>query len=518
MLKSSPSEDFHHIPEKINGEPPHSGGRISPLSGKGGSSRVKRTERAASFEEKARPFRLVKYFAFTSLIAIFIGTLALSFFNIHWAKRLQFKKSEDYARVLIENLNHQIYTQFQIPVYYIFGKIQLRDPKQFELMDRIVRNTLHSFNVEMVTLYDVKDNVISYSFDPNMVGKEDVGGKEYHLAISGKTTSKLVQTGAIWQKLLGLPEEVKVITFAPLREARPLSRISGQILGVVEVVQDLSDEYEAIFRYQIRVIITSAGIMLILLMTMIFVVKRGENIIDRRNLEQMRLRQELERAKHLSSLGEMVAGISHEIRNPLGIIRSSAELLKKKMRAFDPDNTIPDVIVEESGRLNTIITDFLNYARPRTPNLRSCRVESVLEKNISFLAPQIDERNITVRRDYAEQIPTVEADEEMLYQVFLNLIINAMEAMPAGGEISISIQNGGDHLEVVVRDKGEGIPDEILEKIWNPFFTTKESGTGLGLGIVKNIVEAHGGAIRIANRPIYGAEAIVRLPAPPEVG
>lgn len=464
------------------------------------------------FEEKTKPFRLVKYFTFASLIAIFLGTVILCFLNIHWLRALQFKKSQDYSRLLIENLNHQIYTQFQVPVYYLFGKIQLSNKKQFDLMDKIVRNTFHSFKVDLVNLYDADTNIISYSFDPNLVGKENLGGKGYLKAIKGESTFTLVQKGNAWQKLLGIPEEIKVITFAPLREARPLTPISGAILGVVEIVQDLSEDYANIFQFQIRVTITCALVMIILLVILIFIVKRGEEIIQQRTLERIRLKEQLGRAERLSSLGEMVAGISHEIRNPLGIIRSSAELLKKKMGKTAPMNAIPDVIMEEANRLNSIITDFLNYAKPHPPNFGPCRIGEILEKNITFLTPQLEAQGYTINKRYNGNLPPINADPDMMYQVFLNILINAMQAMPGGGEIQVDMDSDGETVSIVFKDKGKGIPQEILEKIWDPFFTTKETGTGLGLGIVKNIIEAHHGSITIENRPIYGAQVTIKLP------
>jgi two-component system, NtrC family, sensor histidine kinase HydH len=467
----------------------------------------------AAPDEKAKPFKLVKYFTFASLVVLFAGTLVLCVFNIHWARRLEFRKSQDFAHLLIENLNHQIYTQFQIPVYYLFGKIQLRNPRQFELLDRIVRNTLHSFRVETVNIYDVQDNIVSYSFDPELVGDRDLGGKSYEEAVAGKYSSRLVHEGSFWEMALGFPKAVRVITFAPLREARPLTPISGEVLGVIEVVQDLSDDYEAIFRFQIHVILTSAAVMATLLGILIIVVKRGEGIIHQRTLERMRLREQLARAERLSALGEMVAGISHEIRNPLGIIRSSAELLKKRAEKTDPGNAIPDVIVEEANRLNNIITDFLDYARPRPPHPTPCRIDGILDKNIAYLGPQLESGGYVLRKQSNGSVPLVPADADMMYQVFLNLLINAMQAMPEGGEIVVAVEPSPDGVSVIVKDKGKGVPADILEKIWDPFFTTKETGTGLGLGIVKNIVEAHNGRVRIENRPIYGAQVVIDLPS-----
>ena len=462
-------------------------------------------------EEKVKPFRLVKYFTFTSLIVIFIGTLVFSLLNIHWAKAMQQKKSEDYASLLIENLNHQVFLQFIIPVALKFGKIRLSDKNQFERMDKVVRSTLHSFKVDMVNIYDM-ENTISYSFDTSLIGKEDSGGKGYEDAILGKSTSKLIQSGDWFRILLGYPQNSRLITIAPLRAEQPLSRISGPVLGVVEIVQDLTDDYKAIFDFQIRVITTSSVVMGALFLALLFVVKRGESIIEKRAQERLKLKEQLSRAEHLSTLGEMVAGISHEIRNPLGIIKSSSELLKKKMAGYDPSSSIPDIIIEESIRLNNIITDFLNFAKPKIPNLMACNVEAVLEKNINFLASHTEKEGYSVEKHYDNNIPEITADSDMLYQAFLNILINAMQAMPEGGKIHVAVQSTDNIVKIFFEDEGEGISQDIMEKIWDPFFTTKAKGTGLGLGIVKNIIESHNGGIQISARPGAGARVKVELP------
>jgi two-component system sensor histidine kinase HydH len=462
-------------------------------------------------EEKVKPFRLVKYFTFTSLILIFIGTLVFSLLNTHWAKTMQEKKSEEYARVLIENLNHQVFLQFIIPVALKFGKIQLSDEKQFERMDKVVRSTLHSFKIDMVNIFDM-DNTISYSFDHSVIGKENAGGKGYQDALKGKFTSNLIQNGNWFEILLGFPQDSRLITFAPLRAEQPLSRISGPVLGVVEIVQDLTQDYKEIFDFQIRVVITASVVMGVLFLVLLFVVKRGEGIIEKRAQERLRLIERLNRAEHLSTLGEMVAGISHEIRNPLGIIKSSSELLKKKMAKFDPSNTIPNIIIEESIRLNNIITDFLNFAKPKSPNLTACSIEDILEKNITFLASQIKQEGYTIEKHYDENLPEIAADADMLYQAFLNILINAMQAMPGGGIIHVNIHSADHSVTIVIEDEGEGVPEDLLEKIWDPFFTTKAKGTGLGLGIVKNIIESHEGSVSITNQPDAGSRVAIVLP------
>ena len=464
-----------------------------------------------SSEEKVKPFRLVKYFTFTSLTVIFIGTLLLSLLNTHLARTMQQKKSEDYAKLLIENLNHQVFLQFIIPVALKFGKIQLSDKKQFEHMDKVVRSTLHSFKIDMVNIYDI-NNTISYSFDTSVIGKKDAGGKGYQDALSGKSTSKLFQRGNWLEIFLGFSPHSKLITFAPLRAERPLSRISGPVLGVVEIVQDLTEDYKAIFSIQIRIINTCTVVMGALFLVLLYVVKRGEAIIEKRALERIRLKEQLSRSEHLSSLGEMVAGISHEIRNPLGIIMSSSELLKKKIADYDPSNPIPNIIIEESSRLNNIITDFLDFAKPKTPNLTLCKIEDIIEKNITFLESQIKEKGYIIDKHYDNNLPEIMADSDMIYQAFLNILINAMQAMPQRGKINVQICSSDNAVEIFFEDQGEGIAEDIMEKIWDPFFTTKAKGTGLGLGIVKNIIESHGGNVQISNRSVSGARVTVRIP------
>ncbi len=459
--------------------------------------------------EKVKPFRLVKYFTFTSLVVIFVGTVVLAVSNTRWARSLQLTKSEDYALVLVENLNHQVFLQFIIPTALKYGKIQLRDQEQSEHLDRVVRSTLHSFQVELVNIYDMS-NTIAYSYDEALIGKQNAGGTGYQNAVAGRTTSRLIQRGNFLQLALGFPEASRLVTIAPLRAEKPLSRMSGPVIGVVEIVQDLSGDDRTVFHFQVLVILTCSVIMGALFLALLLVVKRGERIIEQRARERLRLKEELSRSRHLSALGEMVATISHEIRNPLGIIRSSAELLKKRMAAGG--NGIPDIIVEESSRLNHIITDFLNFARPRQAQFKPCRIAEVIEKNVAFLDSQLKENGYTIHMEVDSALPSIMGDADMLYQAFLNLLMNAMQAMPSGGLITVGFEASDGGLRLRITDQGTGIPEEIRDKIWDPFFTTKEKGTGLGLGVVQKIVEAHRGRIRIANREGGGAEITVDLP------
>ena len=462
-------------------------------------------------KEKSRPFKLYKYFTFTSFVFIFIGTIVLSYLNTHWAKEMQFKKNEEYAQLLVSNLNHQIFRQFVIPMSLRYGKIQLRDKKQFERMDAIVRGTLHGFKIEMMNIYDL-NNIIAYSFDEELMGIKDIGGRGFQNAVLGKSSSEIEQIGDFLEILLGFPKEIKVTTFAPLHAEKSLASTTGPVIGVIEIVQNISEDYKTIFNFQVLVVLTIMLVMAILFLTLTFIVKKGEVIIEQRAREQIRLKEQLSQTQHLSSIGEMVAGVSHEIRNPLGIISSSAALLKKKVSLTDPANTIPDIINEEAARLNSIITDFLNFAKPRKPNLTECVIQEVLEKNITFLSSEATDKGYHIDIECASEIPAMVADKDMLYQAFLNILINAMQSMPEGGEIKITMTTEEHTVKIQFQDEGNGIPKDIQRKIWDPFFTTKEKGTGLGLGIVKKIVELHRGNIQIRNRKTNGVIVTVELP------
>jgi signal transduction histidine kinase len=363
----------------------------------------------------------------------------------------------------------------------------------------------------MVNIYDMQ-STIAYSFDKDIVGRKDIRSSGYKEAIEGKSSSRLVQRGNFFEIMLGFPKDSHLITISPLRAEKQVSRLSGPVLGAIEIKLDLTKEYKTIFNFQIRVIITSAIVMIALFLVLLLIVKNGEAIIEKRARERLRLKEQLNRAEHLSSLGEMVAAVSHEIRNPLGIILSSTELMQKKLAADDPANTLTGIIREEAGRLNTIITDFLNFARPRTPNLSLCRVDQILDKNITLLAPQIQSRGYTIERRLAETLPEIHADADMLYQAFLNILINAMQAMSDGGRINVMVDSQDNMVKVSITDSGPGIAEDIKEKIWDPFFTTKDKGTGLGLGIVKNIVKTHNGNIAIENLPEGGTIVAIDLP------
>jgi two-component system, NtrC family, sensor histidine kinase HydH len=196
-------------------------------------------------------------------------------------------------------------------------------------------------------------------------------------------------------------------------------------------------------------------------------------------------------------LGRMMASVSHEIKTPLGIIRSTGELLGSQMEEDDPSQRLTQVIVEECTRLNRIVTEFLDFARPQQPNLRPCRADEIIQRNLDAIAPELDKQGITLKSDLTEGKETL-LDPDLLYRAFLNILVNAIQAMPEGGSLGVTAgptKNGGWRIQV--SDTGQGISEEHRERVFEPFYTQKEKGSGLGLSIVKSIIEAHDGRIEI---------------------
>lgn len=236
----------------------------------------------------------------------------------------------------------------------------------------------------------------------------------------------------------------------------------------------------------------------------------AENLA-RINEDLKKAQAEARRAERLAALGQLSAGLAHEIRNPLGVIKGSAEILNQKLEKSDPlAQELAGYIYTEVNRLSALVTRFLNFARPSQLELHPIDLPVLLDRALKGLAEQLSANHLKVTRDYAPGLPQVMVDEQLCDQVFTNLMSNACEAMgDQGGELKVRVfpQNSGFRAEVMVEieDSGPGIPADLREQIFNPFFTTKKTGVGLGLAIVTKIVDAHGGAVRVRSEPGQGA-------------
>ena len=459
-----------------------------------------------------RQFRLAKFFAYASFVVLVLASFPFSVVISQQAKDILLRSYENYALLLGENLNHQVFRNFVIPVSARYGQVRLRDPDQYELMDKIVKTTIHSFKIDLVNIYDIGKGVIAYSTDASLVGNAAEVTEGYKRASGGRDFSRLVSTGdSLWGLGIDLMGgERKLRTYIPFRREGPFGE-DIYVLGVFELIQDLSSEYKSIIKLQYVIFGLSISIMGLIFLALMLIVHKAEKIIDERAREQRELQAQLDQAERLAALGEMLAGVSHEIRNPLGIIRSTAELLGS-MPDAEGRRSLSRIIVEESSRLNNIVTEFLDFARPTEPNLQDCMLDEIVSRNLVFLNPQFEKIGIDVQHDLDGRVLPLRADPHLLYRCFLNLFVNAVQAMKDGGLLRVSVEEMDRDYRVVIEDTGEGIGEENLGKIFNPFFSTKDEGSGLGLAIVRSIIESHGGSILIRSTVGKGATVDVRLP------
>ncbi len=229
---------------------------------------------------------------------------------------------------------------------------------------------------------------------------------------------------------------------------------------------------------------------------------RGRVVLikDITRLRELEVQQE--RNQRLISMGEMAVKIVHEIRNPLCSIELFASMLEKEL-VDTQHRDLAQGISTGIGNLNAILTNMLLFARPRRPSFRSVELESVILESQNMLAPLLNSRRVTIERATAPC--SIMGDAELLKQVFMNIIMNAVQAMPDGGVIQITTASSNNQVAVNITDNGGGIAPENVEKIFDPFFTTKDSGTGLGLAITSKIMQAHKGAITVRSESGKGS-------------
>ena len=262
-----------------------------------------------------------------------------------------------------------------------------------------------------------------------------------------------------------------------------------------------------------------------------------------RDLTQtQRMQQELRRHERLATLGQLSAGVAHEIRNPLAGIGTSAQVLLRRFEPRDERARFVTVILDEVGRLDRIVNSLLQYARPRTPELRAGSIATCIEKVLQLSAEALEKARVDVEIDVASRLPPVYIDADLVAQVLLNVTLNAVQAMPRGGRLRYEVRRVRrrsaprgpgrratdsrrstsarlavrppwiEYLQVRVIDTGTGIPRGILAKMFDPFFSTKAGGTGLGLSISQSIMQEHGGSIEVASREKRGTTVLLNFP------
>ncbi len=223
------------------------------------------------------------------------------------------------------------------------------------------------------------------------------------------------------------------------------------------------------------------------------------------------MKERVRKTEGFVAVGRIAASIAHEIRNPLSSIKGFAQYFKLRFKA-KKDAAYADIMIKEIDRLNRVITELLDYAKPTELNLKKQRLEEIVSYSLRLLESDIKGKGINIKEEHEDSLPSVSIDKDQMTQAVLNILLNSIEAVDKNGEIKIDIRQIKGGLQLSIADNGKGIAKENIDKIFEPFFTTKKSGTGIGLALVKKIIDMHNGKIAIESKEGEGTKFIIGLP------
>ena len=400
-----------------------------------------------------------------------------------------------------------------------------------EGLDSSYQMLLEGLSIVKLNLFDLNGTTV-WSTDPSTIGVTNRESPLFGKAATGEASSKLAKDHEVVH-LDGVVRSIDVVeTYVPLRATR-----GGKIIGVMELYRDIANDVAVqVDDTKSMVLWTTVATMGTLFLVLVgFVVVADVSILKSRRRElavveeanstlEARVQertQELEeaqdqlvRSEKLAAIGQLAGGVAHDLRNPLGAINNAIYYLKRRLGGSDIAQSNPrisqflQIAEEEVEHSNQIISDLMSFARVGVSSLSPTNLAEAVASALSTMEIR---DNIILVKQLDTQLPEVMADGEQLYRVFLNLANNAQDAMPDGGELTISTRQVHGYAEVEFLDTGTGISDEDIKKIFEPLFTTKTKGTGLGLAVCQQIIANHGGSIQASSTPGEGSTFIVKL-------
>jgi two-component system sensor histidine kinase HydH len=241
-------------------------------------------------------------------------------------------------------------------------------------------------------------------------------------------------------------------------------------------------------------------------------VSEGRILLARNVTALRQMEREVARSRHLHAIGSLAAGVAHEIRNPLSSIKGFAVYFKQRLAGNREDEETADIMIAETERLNRVISQLIEFARPMTLAKEPSDLADLVTQTLRLTQAEAKAKDIEVSLNAQEHLPKAMIDPDKVKQVLINIFLNAFSSMGAGGKLAVSLSRQNDFLEIVVTDTGSGISDEDLPRIYDPYFTSKPAGTGLGLAVAQKIMEAHGGSIKIESRAGEGTSVTLGFP------
>ena len=460
------------------------------------------------------PIGVARFLSWISLFLILACNILLSVLITNQARDTMLQKQKNFALLTAESVNYQIYRRYSIPLS-LGGRalVYLDRPTQFEPLDQVVNSVMQGANVVSVRIYS-HNSAVTFSTFPSELGKRDIAPPQVaKVRNTDQPEFEIISKIPAWRSMFSLspkPESYVLRVTFPLNTQNRLLSFEGDgpKLDILEFSQDITSDYESIIRFQWSILGMAVVSSLILFALLQVFIKRAEKVLQERMHEKELLEKELHQNEKLASMGRVVSSIAHEIRNPLGIIRSSAELVLRRQKKDDECNPNPssnnstaliEAIHDEACRLSTTITDFLDYARPKVLTSQAVNLNTIVDQALIFLGNSLAENNIRTNKQMPEEV-IVSGDKDLLYRAIYNILANSAQALNQNGEILVSAQVSENHVLLDITDNGPGFSEEALQKGLDPFFTTKDGGTGLGLAIVQSIIISHEGTITLSNQ------------------
>lgn len=503
-------------------------------------------------------FRLMLFYPITSFMVIAIVSFSVGKILSINEKQELIERSETYAGFIISNLNKVMYDEFFFPLIEKDKGIDLENNQEhFLKLDKVIKKSIYGYNIKKVYLYD-KNRHIIYSTIPKHMGFALQEGENPQLdsALNGVAASILRPPGQTdyRSEVVG---ETLLESYYPIFEFANDTRQKGRQVGAMEIYQDMVGLNQQISTAQHKTTLITAASMGILFISLILIVNKGALIIRLRTKQLGEAKEHLEervsertkeieaaydklkftqnkliQSEKMAGIGKFAAGIAHEINNPLASIVSCAEGLlgrvgsdvgskdgisKIKISADDLD-IFPEylqIICSESFRCKATISKLLNFARQTEPKMAEMNINSVIQESVTIIKHQINLHKKRITINLTADPVIVIGDEHQLKQVFLNVLINASDAVGDEGEIIITTELQDDNILFKCKDNGNGINSDDLKKIFDPFFSTKRvgKGTGLGLSICYGLIKAHNGNID-ASSAGEGKGAIIEITLP----
>ncbi|MFV1974995.1 MAG: sensor histidine kinase [Candidatus Scalindua sp.] len=494
-------------------------------------------------------FHLMLYYSITSFIVIgFVSFLVGEIFSRIEKKDL-IERSEKYAGYIVDHVNLKMYEGFFIPTMNKYGYIDLvNNQDQSDRLDKVIMSTIYGFNLNKVYLFDMNGQII-YSNISEHIGYVLERGKNLQLdsAIEGVPSSALQDSGMVDSKGV-LVEETLLESYYPVYEYSEGVVNKEKQVGVLEIYQNMNDLDIQIKSAHRKAVIITGSSMGLLFLILLMIIKIASNVIRlktdqlveaRDNLEEKvveraqeikktyeRLQdtqKRLSQSEKLAGIGTLAAGVAHEINNPLASVASCAEGLISRMdnvnfKSKDDKEVFPDylkTICDETYRCKSIISKLLDFSRRQEPVFGKVDINSIISDVVKLLGRQKEVEKLNIELNLHIEPVIIYGDSNQLKQVVINMIMNAINAIDDYGKISISTSTSDGSALMIFEDTGCGIESDNLDKVFEPFFSTKPpgKGTGLGLSICYGIIEEHKGNISISSNGVgEGATFTISLP------